>query len=179
MEGSRHQKVQTVLEWHRNSGILLVSYESFRSLIRNKGYDHEIQATMFDALINGPNIVVADEAHKMKNPKSGISVVSKQFRTRSRIALTGSPLNNHLAEYHTMIDWIAPGYLGTIAHFKHRYSDIIEKVYISPAPSTKDGVRLKGSNVLKRDLAPKINRADISAIAADMRRKLNSTSPFL
>lgn len=168
--GLKNEKIRDVLEWHRDGGILLVSYESFRSLMSGKNCNDQLD-TLVDALINGPNIAVADEAHKMKNPKSGISIVSKQFRTKSRIALTGSPLNNHLAEYHTMIDWIAPGYLGTIAYFKERYSNIIEEgLYIT---STKYERRksLERLYVLKRDLAPKINRADISAIAADMPQK--------
>jgi SNF2 family DNA or RNA helicase len=47
----------------------------------------------------GPDIVVADEAHVCKNKKAAITKVFAQFRTRRRVFLTGTPMQNHLIEY--------------------------------------------------------------------------------
>lgn len=48
---------------------------------------------MSEALLDpGPDVVVADEAHVIKNFKSDISKQLKLIRTRRRLALTGSPL---------------------------------------------------------------------------------------
>lgn len=47
----------------------------------------------------GPDILVCDEAHMIKNHKADITQALRQVRTHRRIALTGSPLQNNLQEY--------------------------------------------------------------------------------
>lgn len=48
----------------------------------------------------GPDILVCDEAHMIKNHKADITQALRQVRTHRRIALTGSPLQNNLIEYY-------------------------------------------------------------------------------
>lgn len=48
----------------------------------------------------GPDILVCDEAHMIKNHKADITQALRQVRTHRRIALTGSPLQNNLQEYY-------------------------------------------------------------------------------
>ena len=157
--GSRHTKMATIREWDAFPGVLLTSYESIRSLIKNKrNVDPDDLAYLDKALLKEPCIVVGDEAHKMKNAKSSINQLAKEFNTTSRIALTGSPLNNHLEEYHTMIDWIAPGYLGNLTQFKAKYSEPIERGIEEGATRYEKRKSLERLYVLKRDLAPKIDR---------------------
>lgn len=166
---------QAVRAWAKNGGILLVSYDRLRRMV-NKSVQEKAnrQVSSLDLeklLLEGPSVVVADEAHKMKNPKSGIAQLARRFKTLSRIALTGSPLNNHLEEYHTMIDWIAPGYLGNMVQFKSKYSEPIREGLYSDSTVQERRKALRKLHVLKRDLDPKINRADISAIEQDMPSK--------
>ena len=47
----------------------------------------------------GPDIVVADEADTIRNKHSNVANLMKSIRTKRRIALTGSPLQNNLREY--------------------------------------------------------------------------------
>ncbi|EXJ91333.1 hypothetical protein A1O1_04445 [Capronia coronata CBS 617.96] len=162
-------------EWSRHGGVLLASYERFRRMIslsaksKEKG-EHQV-VDVEKILLEEPTLVVADEAHKLKNPGSTIHQYAKRFKTTSRIALTGSPLNNHLEEYYTMVDWIAPGYLGSIVQFRSKYSEpIIEGLYSDSTPFERR-LCLRKLHVLKRDLDPKISRADISAIEKDMPTK--------
>jgi len=73
------------------------------------------------------DLVVVDEAHKLKNDKTLLSRAFKQVRTRRRLALTGTPVQNNLHEYFVMVDWIRPNSLGTRAEFTQNFADAIER----------------------------------------------------
>ena len=163
-------RLHCISSWASEGGVLMISYEMFRSLVLNdrKRLSDEEHKQIEADLLDSPNIIVADEAHKMKNAGSKLTMVAKRFKSTSRIALTGSPLANNLLEYHTMIDWIAPGYLGDMKQFKAKYSEPIEYGLYSDSTDLDRRTSLRKLHVLKRDLDPKIDRADITAIAQDM-----------
>lgn len=159
ISGSRNLKIKTIKDWQRRTpAVLIIGYESLRSLLTGKSVPDDDKKYLENALLQDPCIVVGDEAHKMKNAKSSISKLAQTFKTNSRIALTGSPLNNHLEEYHTMIDWIAPGYLGNLVQFKAKYSEPIERGLFAESTRYEKRKSLERLYVLKRDLAPKIDR---------------------
>ena len=168
-------RLAEVAAWHQDGGILLISYQMFRGLVQNKSrsdkpaaLNQDEHTSIRDMLLNGPNIIVADEAHLMKNPRSGIAVAASQFRSTSRIALTGSPIANNLEEYHSMIDWVAPGWLGPLVEFRARYVEPIREGLFSE--STADERRLSAIRlrVLKEDLETRVHRAEISALKSDL-----------
>ena len=154
--------------WHKKGGVLIISYDLFRSLVANKPNkksnkpplnprEHE---TLQKQLFEGPNIVVADEAHKMKNQKSGIGMVATLFATTSRIALTGSPLANNLGDYYAMIDWVAPGYLGELSEFNAHYKVPIEEGTYADSSKFEQRRSLKKLHALKTDIDPKVSRSE-------------------
>jgi SNF2 family DNA or RNA helicase len=73
----------------------------------------------------GPDLVVADEAHTIKEPAAIISKVMNQIRTKRRIALTGSPLQNNLVEYWCMVNWVKYRFLGDYKEFYKYYVEPI------------------------------------------------------
>lgn len=175
-------RLHHISEWHREGGILVIGYEMFRNLVQNKGSakrDAQLTAEQHvrvkDELVKGPNIVVADEAHKMKSSTSGLSKAAEQFETKCRIALTGSPLANNVAEYHTMINWVAPNYLGPAPEFRAKFVDPIQQgLYGDSTPSEKRRA-LKMLGVLERDIHTKVNRADMSVLKHDLPAKVEFT----
>ncbi|KAE8164187.1 hypothetical protein BDV40DRAFT_119947 [Aspergillus tamarii] len=173
------ERLQEVCDWNEEGGVLIMSYDIFRTWIlnretnkRGKPLNDTDYGKVRDCLLEGPNIIIADEAHKMKNPSTGISQAAMQFRSKSRIALTGSPLANNLIDYYAMINWIAEGYLGEFVEFKAKFVEpITEGLYVD-STYTERRKSLVKLQVLKEILAPKINRADISVLAGSLPTKV-------
>ncbi|HNX32832.1 MAG TPA: DEAD/DEAH box helicase [Holophaga sp.] len=53
--------------------------------------------------------VVLDEAHAIKNPETQRAQACRQLRSRARLALTGTPVENHPGELVSLLDWLLPG----------------------------------------------------------------------
>ncbi|MFG2843752.1 SNF2-related protein [Kitasatospora sp. NPDC048296] len=71
--------------------------------------------------------VVADEAQYIKNTGTAQSRAIRALTvTRHRIALTGTPVENRLAELHAVLDFANPGLLGPAERFKERYAIPVE-----------------------------------------------------
>jgi SNF2 family DNA or RNA helicase len=71
--------------------------------------------------------VVLDEAQHIKNSASTTAQAVRRFRARSRVALTGTPVENRLAELWSILDFLNPGVLSTAYTFRARYAVPIER----------------------------------------------------
>jgi superfamily II DNA or RNA helicase len=74
----------------------------------------------------GWGLVVADEAQHVKNPFSATARALRTIPGRSRVALTGTPVENNLSELWSVLDWTTPGLLGRLGTFRRRYADAAE-----------------------------------------------------
>jgi len=63
-------------------------------------------------------LVILDEAQAIKNPATAQTRAVKQLPGRTRIALTGTPVENRLGELWSLFDFLNPGLLGTTRQFK-------------------------------------------------------------
>lgn len=73
------------------------------------------------------NIVVLDEAHVIKNRSSKTSQAVKQIEADFTLLLTGTPVQNHLAEIWNLFDIAVPSLLGSYKHFVSTYVQGAEK----------------------------------------------------
>lgn len=64
------------------------------------------------------SLVVLDEAQAIKNASSALARGVKGLSAQSRIALTGTPVENHLGDLWSLLDFCCPGLLGTAPQFK-------------------------------------------------------------
>ncbi|MBB6678574.1 DEAD/DEAH box helicase [Cohnella lubricantis] len=71
--------------------------------------------------------ICLDEAQNIKNAQTKQSAAVRSFRARHRVALTGTPVENRLAELWSIYDFIAPGYLGSQRAFQQRFAAAIEQ----------------------------------------------------
>ncbi|KAG9234270.1 hypothetical protein BJ875DRAFT_19621 [Amylocarpus encephaloides] len=167
---SRPARLHEIDQWYTNGGILVIGYEMFRMLVLNAKWklSKEQHDLVYKQLLEGPTIIIADEAHTLKNAEANVTQVAGLFKSKSRIALTGSPLANNIEEYHSMINWVSPNYLGPIAEFRQKYVVPIETGLWQDSEPYERRKCLKMLGVLKVDIAPKVNRADMSVLRNDL-----------
>ncbi|XP_033127122.1 transcriptional regulator ATRX-like [Anneissia japonica] len=152
--------------WHNNGGVMVMGYTMYRNLstgarIRKKSQ----KKTFYEALIDpGPDIVVCDEGHMLKNAQTAISKALNQIKTRRRICLTGTPLQNNLVEYHCMVDFVKPSLLGTKKEFCNRFVNPITNGQSSDASRHDVRVMKRRAHVLHDMLSGCVQRRDYSAL---------------
>jgi len=71
--------------------------------------------------------VVLDEAQAVKNRHSRTAKAVRRLSSGQRIALTGTPVENRLAELWSIMDFVNPGILGTPEQFRTRFATPIER----------------------------------------------------
>jgi len=89
----------------------------------------DIVATTYETLVRDElllgridwNVVVCDEAQRLKNYTTSICRVSKAMKGRVRLALTGTPVENSLGDLWSIVDYAQPGILGSYRSFRERF----------------------------------------------------------
>ena len=73
-----------------------------------------------------PAVLVLDEAQSVKNAAGRAARAVRRLRARHRLALTGTPLENHLGELWAQFDFLMPGFLGDVRSFQRHWRKPIE-----------------------------------------------------
>jgi SNF2 family DNA or RNA helicase len=87
---------------------ILTTYETLRD------YDRDFGAVRFSVLL-------ADEAQRVKTPAARVTDAIKGMNANFRIAMTGTPVENRLADLWCIVDGVHSGLLGDLKGFSHRY----------------------------------------------------------
>ncbi|KAL6908803.1 hypothetical protein GGI43DRAFT_393693 [Trichoderma evansii] len=158
---ARYEQISIIEDWGQYGGVLVIGHEMFKRM-------RSVSDNIEEILTNKPNIVICDEAHTMKNSDSQLHLVLQDFHTKRRIALTGSPLSNSVNEYYSMINWVAPGYLGPKKEFTNIYANPIELGLDSDSTWHEKRKALKLLEVLKMTVAPKVQRATVQDVKHEL-----------
>ena len=92
----------------RSADCVLTTYETLRD------YDRDFGQVRFVA-------AVFDEAQKIKTPGIRLTDAAKAMNIEFRVAMTGTPVENRLADLWCIVDAVHPGYLGELKRFSARY----------------------------------------------------------
>lgn len=65
--------------------------------------------------------IVLDEAQQVKNPDTAVAKAARALKGDARIALTGTPVENHVGDLWAIMDFLNPGLLGTRQTFKQKF----------------------------------------------------------
>jgi non-specific serine/threonine protein kinase len=71
--------------------------------------------------------IILDEAQAIKNPSSQVTHAIRQLQGSFRLALSGTPIENNLAELWSLFSFINPGMLGTYRNFAQNFVKPIER----------------------------------------------------
>jgi len=99
--------------WRGEARLVLTTYETMRDL-------------EFAMASQSWSVMVCDEAQKIKTPAALVTRSAKKQKVRFRIACTGTPVENTLADLWCLFDFVQPGMLGALSHFSRTYRQPIE-----------------------------------------------------
>ncbi|XP_046489570.1 transcriptional regulator ATRX isoform X2 [Neodiprion pinetum] len=154
-------------KWQRTGGVIILGYEMFRILSNQKA--KKMRKSMHEGILKclvdpGPDLIVCDEGHLLKNEDTALSKAMRKVKTLRRIVLTGTPLQNNLVEYHCMVQFVKPNLLGTKKEFLNRFVNPITNGQFDD--STEYDVKLmkKRAHVLHKMLEGSVQRFDYSVL---------------
>ena len=112
-------------------------------------------------------VAVLDEAQHIKNRSTQNALAVKQIRAHHKLVLTGTPVENGVADIWSIMDYLMPGYLGDYELFRGEYEQPI-------AAGDRDGEIAQTK--LRRKLHPFLLRRLKRDVARDLPAKLIKTS---
>uniref|UniRef100_A0A1I8NPK8 DNA repair and recombination protein RAD54-like n=2 Tax=Stomoxys calcitrans TaxID=35570 RepID=A0A1I8NPK8_STOCA len=116
--GSKEDNIRALEQFAYNTSqrcgtpVLVISYESFR-----------IYADILCR--NEIGMVICDEGHRLKNSDNLTYQALMGLKTKRRVLLSGTPIQNDLTEYFSLVNFVNPEMLGTASIFKRNFENAI------------------------------------------------------
>ncbi|KAK9827355.1 hypothetical protein WJX81_000181 [Elliptochloris bilobata] len=153
---SREEIVRMIA--HSESGILLTSYDQLR-----------LQRKLLLGVSWG--YAILDEGHKIRNPDAEVTLSAKQLATVHRVIMSGSPIQNRLAELWSLFDFVFPGKLGTLPVFRAQFALPIQFGGYANASAQQVSTAYKCAVVLRDLIAPYLLRRRKEDVAQQLPSK--------
>jgi len=147
------KKIDSLLipSWLGDAKVVLTTYEVLR--------DYEFSLARQDFVY-----MICDEAQKIKTPNALVTLAAKKQKAKFRIACTGTPVENTLADLWCLFDFIQPGLLGSLQEFSDKYRKPIE---------SKSESSSEMKTLLRAYIDPQMLRRMKEDIASELPEKIN------
>ncbi|GAB4141329.1 MAG: hypothetical protein Tsb009_11100 [Planctomycetaceae bacterium] len=139
-----------------------------RSMMRPKFKDYDLIFTTYGTMRRDAvdlreisfDYVILDEAQTIKNAGSQVAKAARLLRSNYRIALSGTPIENHLGDLWSIFEFLNPGMLGRSSVFKSLANDVTDE---------------HSRKMLSQGLRPFILRRTKSEVANELPEKFEQT----
>ncbi|TDL21584.1 DNA repair protein, SNF2 family [Rickenella mellea] len=117
-KGTKAELIEKVTRWVAASGrnvtqpVMIVSYETLRTLCA-----HLANCTI--------GLLLCDEGHRLKNSDSLTFQALNALNVKRRVILSGTPIQNDLSEYFSLLNFANPNYLGSKGDFRKNFENAI------------------------------------------------------
>lgn len=92
------------------------------------------------------DLVIVDEAHRLRNPRSASGKLARRLRARYLLMLTATPVENKLSDLYQLVSLVAPGLLGTPAQFRAKHG----AASVESRPNNLEDLRARTKEVMVR-----------------------------
>ena len=135
--------------------VLVTSFETLRA-----------HAETVASATGGVDLLVCDEAHRLKNAKGDTQTVAalRKLGCRKRVLLSGTPVQNDLGEFFAVFDFACPGVLGDLARFRKVFAAPVERSRDKNASAEERTLGAARSEELGRMTSPFVHRASAQEV---------------
>ncbi|XP_028452112.1 transcriptional regulator ATRX-like isoform X2 [Perca flavescens] len=159
------ERLRALQRWQSDGGVMIMGYEMYRILSQAQKMNEECKKELQSILVDpGPDFVVCDEGHILRNEATNISKSLNAIKTQRRVVLTGTPLQNNLNEYHCMVNFIKKNLLGSLNEFRNRFINPIQNGQCADSTSRDVRIMKKRAHVLHAMLVGCVQRRDYSEL---------------
>jgi superfamily II DNA or RNA helicase len=102
------------------------------------------------------DVIVFDEAQAVKNIHADRTGAVRQLKASFKLALTGTPVENHIGEYFSIMDLVLPGLLGEYKQFTHQVKKENSSFLDTVIRRTKPFILRRTKEEILKELPPKI-----------------------
>ncbi len=124
------------------------------------------------------DLVVVDEAHRVRNPRTASSKLVRGLRTRFMLLLTATPVENRVDDLFYLVSMVRPGHLGTIGDFRRRHVTSSSRAPSETASSEEPTAGVADLGGLRHSLRSVMVRHRRSEVALMLPRRLAETIPI-
>ena len=135
--------------------VLVTSFETLRA-----------HAETVASATGGVDLLVCDEAHRLKNAKGDTQTVAalRKLGCRKRVLLSGTPVQNDLGEFFAVFDFACPGVLGDLAQFRKVFAAPVERSRDKNASVEERALGAARGEELGRMTSPFVHRASAQEV---------------
>ncbi|MDW7690300.1 SNF2-related protein [Flammeovirgaceae bacterium SG7u.111] len=129
------------------------------------------------------NYVILDESQIIKNPNSIIAKSVSRLKSKKRLILTGTPIENTTLDLWSQLSFVNPGLLGGMKYFKQEYQIPIEKKNDADKSQRlhaliKPFVLRRHKSQVAKDLPEKIEKVQYCDMTAEQEKEYEETKSY-